>query len=1197
MKRLRKIIFSLFITFLSISVTYAEEDCSNIEFFASDNLASSIKMQYGNNLQTGMIYKIGSNPAYCRNAGLSSGIAYGGTNFRCTKVVFDSTTKSLTSDLTKIYEAGIVKILVSGYNANNTSSGALGYTATDLAIKTYELLAPSSINSNNTNNASNSDYLRGFKSFANKMLDDTEISQKLNEIYGSVHDKYSDAKAYSWASNGEQIETEAKRLIMLGLEESKKFKDSGAASITWNDNPVITSESSVAVEGQPVNYKSSLTYTFKISNFNSNGAFANVTFTCPNCASNGVSYIVNVNNEEVGVDYTGAIDLLSGTTNGNGEVVLRVDFLSNSNKYACEDLDYKIYLNYKDDTISNEVYNLRAVSSTGGVKRDTQQFYMLNKSNAAKNLTIDGSFALCTVTCNELKAKCDAAGTSSKACQEYNKRYPKGCVNCGVGTINNICANPGETTNLSLIEGYEVDPTTCTQGNENIKGCVIDNTDAAGNSYNYINNSACTVSCKEDFHFQLPGNLDVSSGRYFSLNVGLKATKTCYLKMKANPQDVMNQFKQGAKKTLNSYTVYSTLEAINSLEPKVEERSFGCGDKEVTVGYYGNVIYGTKDACETANEDVENADCSYHTYSKKVPATEVKANVYIYNSFPIVTGGCPPKIVNIPVLITKNPTITRNDDHCEVTKSAEKITLNEFWSSYANLLKTNIDESTAKATLVETGNAQIADGGKVAVEGTSSTAYVGGSSNSIYNVLGALNSCALWSMDYDINPDMYFSYEESYMKDVLTNKLDLNGNITKTATTKYYCSGETDDSYKLCNGSENGWSTTPIFGSESVCVCTTSGCKNESIAYNATRSMKESITYEAKYITPTQFYTIYPTGAIVAATSGSNIENGSELTNALPVGLGTPQGGHYYALYAKNLGEYFDTGKSGRVWDTGNNKSVLATTLRSLDKCATDGALKYDANVYEYIKNGVWSCNYCVNGDCSCPNCPPVVGYKCMNIDGKYFGSTGAEVDYKTYKQQCCTDKGCPVTIVLSDGKNFIYRPISTNEIKPNNRNLGLNWNYDDKQVSTALEMKAAITTNEIISDGETIYEKDDKYVMKVNLDSSMINAIKNREDKDYASNTLKCYDYTQDGKTYNNIFCYSTFIDELVNDNKTKDKITFSVERPLSEAKRKDSQNSEYWTTWTKKLESSKWSITTIKEFSYSKPNYDEIGIGPSWK
>ena len=63
--------------------------------------------------------------------------------------------------------------------------------------------------------------------------------------------------------------------------------------------------------------------------------------------------------------------------------------------------------------------------------------------------------------------------------------------------------------------------------------------------------------------------------------------------------------------------------------------------------------------------------------------------------------------------------------------------------------------------------------------------------------------------------------------------------------------------------------------------------------------------------------------------------------------------------------------------------------------------------------------------------------------------------------------------------------------------------------------MKAAVTTRDIILDGETIYDEGShKYVMKVNMDSALINTIKNRKNKEYTENTLECYDYEQDGKT-----------------------------------------------------------------------------------
>lgn len=1203
MKKISKILLVLLL--LTISTVKAE-DCSNVVMYSRDNFISdAVKMRYGSESDGRWLTLKDVNsrnmPTYCHNVSKPTGARYGGTTFRCTKILFDSTNKLVSSDLRSAFEAGIVKILVNGYNVKNTGSGKVGYTATDLAIKTFELLWPSNINSNNMNSGTATNYLKAYQSFANKMLDDSEVVAKLKEAGVTSRNKYSNALSYTWESNGTEIENRARELIILGLNESIRFKKEGAASISWNSNPIVSKDASLG-DGK---YSGSISYTFKISNFKSSGAFAKAKFNCENCNANGVNYKVYVNDEELGQNYNNEIDLLSRVTNGTGDVTLKIQFNSNSN-YGCEGLDYKIDLSYKEDTISNEAYEMHSTDSSCSGKT-CQPLYVLNNYDITKTAIIENEFSLCNITCQELQNRCKSQGSSSKACQEFNKQYPNGCINCGVGIVNNVCADPGNTTDLALIEGYEVDPETCTQSTEeNITGCIIENKDAAGNSYvdETLGNNLCSVSCKEDFHFTLPGNLDVSNGRFFSLKTDVKATKTCYLKMNGNPSSAFSSFEAGARKTQEKKFECAKIEALNNLTCTPKTKTFSCGTQPVTTIVTTYKGYNTMAKCE---EHYSTVECMNGRSTKEITTYEEKLSdplEYYECDYTYSAGGCSSLKGNDTY--KSYPNVAYINGSCQVVDKAESP---KEANPKADILSCNSDlgEMTSKASVTEYTSGGVAGDSKVYVYGGSFVSITGGSSESIYNLVGGFNACAFWEMNYDFNADMYFNYEESYMKNALTDKLDLIGEYKKSGTTHMYCASDDGDStYTSCR---SGWKSEPIFNSASYCVCNSSGCNQESISVNGTMRMKESISYEASYITPTQFYSIYPTGAIVVAKSCEGIENCSELTNALPVGLGSPQGIRHYALYAKNLGEYFGKGKFGRVW--GDKNSVVSTTLRSSDKCINTGSLKYDTDINgTYIDKGVWVCDYNVNAN----KCT-----KTINEDGKvtYRDKNGNITDAFTYDRECvcpdcpvtcdpngcsiaCTGDNCPVicpTCLYNNGRNFAFRAISLSNLNPNNRNLGANWKYDD-QISTALEMKAKLTTDEIITDGETIYDDNsNKYVMKMTMDSAMINKIKSRKEKDYTANTLKCYDYTQDGKTYNNIFCYSTLLDELLNDSKTKDKIKFGSNRPLTEAERKNSQNSEYWTTWTKKLESSKWSVNTTRELSYYKTNYGEIGIGPSWK
>ena len=1192
MKRLSKLLLIIFMLVFAINVVNAD-NCENISMNADASgsggypfIRDAVKMNFeGGSVGNLLTFKDSSGkelPAYCHNVSKPTGAKYGITRFKCTREIFDTSSNLVTSNIRDIYDAGLIKILTTGYGNGNTSTGVVGYTATDLAVKTYELLFPANVNTNNMNSGKQSNYLKAYQYFANKMLDDSEVTNLLKATAGSARSKYDSPVSYTWASNGDQIEKRAKELIIIGLTAAKEFKENGTTGISWNSNPVV-SKDAVLADGGVTNYSGSLAYTFKLSNFTSKGS-ANVKFTCANCSENGVSYKVYANDEELGSNYTGAIDLLSRITNGTGEVTVKVVFTADSNHYGCEELDYKFELNYKDETISGAAYEMYS-TDTSCIGNACQPIYVLGGAGVTKTVTVEDSFSMCTLTCAELEAKCAKDGASSKACKEFKKQYPQGCINCGVGMVNNVCADPGNTSDLALIEGYEIDPETCTQGTgENITGCILENKDAAGNPYKdeSLGNNLCSVSCKEDFHFKLPGNIDVSEKRHFALKVDLKATKTCYLKMHGTPNAAA--FAEAAQ---TSQELYENCAYLNA---ETHEVVIGRSNQ----AYY---TYSQTEVCKKmlTGEPCTKGErfCQCTTQSNKQIAGYCESEKVKFEYKYTTVENCSAVEHNGSIIYERGQIVNSDKTGCEdIPESAELKEFNEKVAA-AGAACEELGKLTSQATVTVRNVPGVAGGGKVFVTGGSEVSV--SCNGSIYCTIGGWNACALWEMNYDFNPDMYFYYEDAYMKSALTDKLDLIGTPTASGTTHYYCSTDDGDAaYQKCSG---GWKTSPIFRTEQYCVCSGDGCKNESVAINNTMRMKESISYETKYITPTQFYSISPHGEIVASLSGEGLENAVELTNALPVGLGVPHGAYHYALYAKNLGEYFGTGKYGRVW--GNKNSVVAKTLKANDKCFNNGDLKYDTKIEDtYIDKGVWVCRYCIGEDCYCPDCPPEVGFKCQYANGKYWGKSGTEVTYKEYKAQCCKDGDCPVELFINGKPNFAYRPVSAGDFNPNDRDLGPNWNYDSEQVSTALEMKAAVTTRDIILDGETIYDEGShKYVMKVNMDSALINTIKNRKNKEYTENTLECYDYEQDGKTYKNVFCYSSYLDELLNNSKTKDKITFGYTRPSGVADRKRSQASDYWTTWTERLENGKWDVKTTKEISYFRSNYGEIGIGPSWK
>ena len=235
-----------------------------------------------------------------------------------------------------------------------------------------------------------------------------------------------------------------------------------------------------------------------------------------------------------------------------------------------------------------------------------------------------------------------------------------------------------------------------------------------------------------------------------------------------------------------------------------------------------------------------------------------------------------------------------------------------------------------------------------------------------------------------------------------------------------------------------------------------------------------------------------------------------------------------------------------------------------------------------------------------------------------------------------CTVKCIGVCTVTPEGgkdnankPNYDFRPVSPGNLFPNDRTIGYNWESDPSVYKNSLVARKAKDTIEEITaranDTSSEEEPDstgstkvENYSLKVVMDTNMINKIReyNKSQESYNNDTMTCYDYQLDrdeegckkaGYTWKkdgdsgkcvmaNIFCYSSFVDELIDGNfggevdvknkegRTKAKEQFS--KPyVGYTKNNDNLivTNDYWTIYT---------------FSSLDVNGDGIpDVGPSWK
>ncbi len=1203
MKKLKCIILIAALAIFNVRVVEAAEDkCADLKLYAkSDYLGTTnVYMKYHTsvtNTHPYYTYTFTDNhqlyAVYCRNAGFSAGHDANVKTYNCSDTVFDPTD---TNENKKAYDAGIMEILMSGYSKENASeytsttglSADAGYVATNVAIRVFELLW----RTQNTNGGNGKASNLAHQYIANLILSDSELQPLIKEATGEIRDKFKNTLTVDgWTVNGTNVGNdtnnpvykEARRLIKLALEATIEYRKEGAATIeVINRKPIIQKKTIKNGENSST-YEASLTYNFKIENFRSENAYARVSFECPNCtAAHGITYETYINDNKESFNGVNILDRIDSEGKFSVKIVIR----GTTPQFNCEQLKYKLKVKYKDKSIQGEAYDL--YSSGHSESASYQHFYFLYSRDSERELTLDNTVDVCSLNCNNLKELCHAGNAT--ACERLDVEYGGDCVECTAYVSNVKCDIDDQ--DIYIKEGLELDNNTnaCVLPAEkdvklNILQCIVNNEDKAGNSYKaqeLTSNKYCSVYCKEDYHFVLPGIKEVRSGRYFSLQATVNGTKSCYTS-KIDPYDTfaddLEAARQDVIKAYNEWSYY-----YNAL-------------------HNGNTLY-------SPHTDSASAPCGCGNGKGQTPCHTIRTSYAGYRiefeyDYYTLDGdhSTPPGVIDNS---HDGGYASCSCSGCEGNPGSED-NLKKYIESKLGKVTTHIAVTDIDP---EKGNSYSYSTSDGAVGRLQTAIYYyyyllnsynscSGYSNATYSALNPKPFNYGWKMDYNYDPNIYYWYQEKYMNDVMSDELETIGSVEMDDDYKQTnCYGNVNNDYTCKSNSDNNKNADVDLKKTFMCYHTTGDeyeCSLRTIAVSNAKYVSQSMNVKGEYITPTQFQRIYPTNAIVVAGKDESIENGSSLPNGLPVSANTTQGVYTYTLRAENLGEYYSTVKEdlGRVW--GADDSVVVKTLEELQACYKDTAMQENVKVDDtYIYNGVYVCAYKVN----CPDCP-------------------IECDPDGCENPDCPPNNCPIEcdncIITNGTHNFEYRPITSGNLNPNDRVLGKNWRWDNN-ISDAVELKAYTTTKEIETMGEEVYDSTNKnnYVLKVKMDSGLMSAIReynNQHDENYLNNTLKCYNLEENGTKYNNVFCYSTFLDEMLESHENnfvlkKDNTEHKVKdiRPSTEAERKNSKNSDYWTTWSKAIADETWNITTVNSLAISTnaktTSYNsEIGIGPSWK
>ena len=453
---------------------------------------------------------------------------------------------------------------------------------------------------------------------------------------------------------------------------------------------------------------------------------------------------------------------------------------------------------------------------------------------------------------------------------------------------------------------------------------------------------------------------------------------------------------------------------------------------------------------------------------------------------------------------------------------------------------------------------------------TQATNRLSAAKTSFAKINAQMNECSSWTSNFKFDQDIYYTYSDNYQKllnkeDTIMNK-SCEGNDCVTGNSDWYCSGDlsSTDKGKYNTCTTTAVNTNPIVA-RTYLYCDSTGCTNTSVNVSTAKYIKRSINAATNYETNNLFYNIYTSGKVTiedVMNSDLNVLS-VEKVNGSPVSVKTEKGVYTFSYSLTGLGEFYDTGSSGRI--SGSNNSVIK-------KLSNDGLINFDG---DYI------CYYKVN----CPECEPV-----------------CEEPGKPCRWNICPDPGectCPdckptcVNCIYDQNElNVGFRSISTNDVNPNDRELGYNWN--ESTTYDLISKKAEATVTEIENLGASV--ENDTPILSVTMTPALAKDIRNYNNSQeanggYTNESMECYNYTDGSKTYEKVFCFSSFLDDM--SKKHSNAFSF-INTRISESTRESSND---YNTISKQITASGYWTIYPGANAYKLGEYDGVVGGPSWK
>ena len=1195
MKKIKNLLL-LSLVFMSFSSVKAIEFTEGANFsVVKDGTVTTDGLKYGNYTYNGEIKYHSSVDGksyitYCEDPHLQ-----GGGSYKVDRILgVDSQHDEVNS-----YDHGIIAILANGYNQFNSSltldngtvvSGNDLYLATSIAQRAFTM----GLYGWGGNATLSAAYQAKGSSLINlgvhwatiySGLGATEIVPGLNSCAmnnQSCIQKYIAGKYGSWydpnivmiygaeGSTSYNVIYAAQKLFRLGVE--------AAVDYYRNKNLAFSIEARVGdTESVEKNETTATEYVYINMDVNNiaaeEGYINNVQIDCPTCSENGIS-IDSIEYSTENIDWTtldASTDISKALPTGSltdlqdkrsGTIRIRVLVSKDLTIEECTAADFTLSYDYHDTSV--EYYGALLRPST----TNTQRFFVVAKADeegGAQTGEVSGR-----ITCAEQSEICETV------------------------------------IEVPVCSDDEEDAVANVYTSEEIKKCILNNTDEAQNSYLLAednggvnsDNEFCSVFCKEDYvtwtdNEEALGGItfdpiiaDVNCGTNFKLTARVEGKKDCYTAgtvddMGIDIEKYINEIVSVQKRMVDAWNDWEYADKMLSASSKQEEDSFSCCDGstiKITIVY--EPVEYTKYSI-TFNED--NGYYSQETLEGTPGPFTDSCDCASEDACCNPNGSCSDGGATCTGAIEQQ---SEWEQKMEDARDRAEDDLEEAYEDYQKLI-TDLNACTGMWENVYQFNQKI---------------------KYFYNEFRGEDE-PMFTTYYDLLKQS--SIQDADYLEAIEDEFEYESEIEvcyETADDKYVCEGASDvfdmtgetasdDPTEAGNITEevqdiDEWNyasnVSGAYETRNYVTCFAGeGCSDDKRDISQARFIRKTVKKAQSYETPTVFYQIAANGKITIVNdyAGDKLQL-EALEHVLPVSTSVVGGG-IYQLLIEDLGEFYDDGELGRLIDVVRlDVNPDGTTEIEIN----DESVAYAKGIDEETFDGNYLCYY--ESDCRSPECP--------NCDFVCDDDGCEWVECPTCDFECIN------CIFNLDELDINFKPIISTDVNSVDRQPGYNWttteDWTNWNITTSMEPlkllvdKAETTIDEIESENEMIYDKtgeDSSLAFSVKLTTDLINELKSINSAaegsgGYANDTLTCYDATlDDGTVVPDIYCYSDVIDDLI--TKYGDDIVVYNRTPKdNRSDDNDAANSDgYWTLW------SSWEMPTLQENSGA---LTVIG-GPSWK